>query len=35
MMGKRAKSASLLFNELFKDPILNVKRVEEITGLSP
>ena len=35
VMGKRAKSASLLFNELFKVPIVNVKKVEKITGLSP
>ena len=34
-MGKRAKSAMILLNALFKEPALNVKKVENITNLSP
>lgn len=33
-LGRRAGSALLLLDELFKSPIVNVKRVEAITGLS-
>jgi len=33
--GKRGKHGQLLLNSLFSKPILNVKDIQEITGLSP
>ncbi len=33
--GKRGKQGRLLLNSLFSKPILNVKDIQEITGLSP
>jgi len=33
--GKRSKHAGHLFNKLFSKPVLNVKDIQEITGLSP
>ncbi len=34
-LGKRSKQGRLLLNRLFSKPVLNVKDVQEITGLSP
>lgn len=34
-LGKRSKHGRLLLNKLFSKPVLNVKDVQEITGLSP
>ncbi len=34
-MGKRTRNASKLFHGLFSKPILNIKDVQRITGLSP
>ncbi|MDP0588429.1 MAG: hypothetical protein QS748_04270 [Candidatus Endonucleobacter bathymodioli] len=33
-MGKRSKNALLLLHELFKDPVVNIKKVESMTLLS-
>lgn len=35
MMGKRAKKGLNLFHALFSKPIVNIKEVQTITGLSP
>ena len=35
MLGKRSKHGQILLNRLFSKPVLNVKDVQEITGLSP
>jgi len=32
--GRRTNNALLLFNYLFKDPVIDVKRVENVCGLS-
>jgi Fic family protein len=34
-MGKRSKSAIKLFHNLFKKPVMSVKEMQNITGLSP
>lgn len=34
-LGKRSKHGQLLLNRLFSKPLLNVKDVQDITGLSP
>ena len=34
-MGKRSKTGMVLLNELFRNPIISVKKAEDITGLSP
>lgn len=34
-LGKRTKQGQLLLNNLFSKPVINVKDIQEITGLSP
>jgi Fic family protein len=34
VFGRRAHNASILLNHLFKNPIVYVRQVEDITGLS-
>ncbi len=35
LMGKRSKPAMILLQQLFKQPVTNIKDVQNITGLSP